>query len=123
MLIHKVFITGVTPLLLSDLTGGANDWHNITFDPQYSTLCGLTQSDVLEALKAICNSEDEIEEHFRRLNFYANGYHFSKHQKVEEVFNTKTAVSYLEVSKQNYYITLRLIVISVGTYTTNQARY
>jgi len=113
--IDKVYMTGVMPLLLSDITSGANDQQNITFNSKFSTLCGLTRSDVLGALKAICNNEEEVQEHFRRLQFYANGFHFCKHQKVERVFNTETALSYLHVSKWNNYITLRLIVISVDS--------
>jgi hypothetical protein len=115
MLIDKVFVTGVTNL--SDLTDDMH-WHNFTFHPQYSTLCGVTRSEVLEALNGICKSEEEIQEHLRKLNFYANGYHFCYHQKVEEVFNTMTAISYLDVSTQNYYIILGLIVIFIGKYTT-----
>ncbi|KIX07675.1 uncharacterized protein Z518_02329 [Rhinocladiella mackenziei CBS 650.93] len=96
--IQKVYITGVTPLLLSDLFSGANDQENISFSPLISTICGLTRSDVLEALKVICNNEEEVQAHLRELEHNANGYHFCDEQSVEPVFNTHTALSYLEVS-------------------------
>jgi Predicted AAA-ATPase len=96
--IKKVYMTGVTPLLLSDLTSGANEQQNRSFNPQLSTICGLTRSDVLEALKAICNDEEEVQNHFKKLEFYTNGYHFCKGRRVERVFNTQTALSYLQVS-------------------------
>jgi hypothetical protein len=97
--IQKVYITGVIPLLLGDLISGANDQENITFSPRTSTICGLTRSDVLGALKAICNDEEEVQKHLRELEYYTNGYHFCQERSVERVFNTQTALSYLEVSK------------------------
>ena len=97
--IKKVYITGVTPLLLSDLISGANDQENISFNPDFSTLCGLTRSDVLAALRVICNNEEEVQKHLSELVYYTDGYHFCQQRKVEPVFNTQTALSYLEVSK------------------------
>jgi hypothetical protein len=37
--IKKVYITGVMPLLMGDLISGANDQENISFSPDFSTLC------------------------------------------------------------------------------------
>jgi hypothetical protein len=48
------------------------------------------------------------------MEFYANGYHFCEAGSVELVFNTETAISYLEVSKCNYYITPVLIIGNIG---------
>ena len=107
--IRKVYITGVTPLLLSDLISGANDQENISFNPDFSTLCGLTRSDVLAALRVICSNEEEVQKHLSELVRHANGYHFCQQRSVEPVFNTQTALSYLQVSKL-YYLTPVLIV-------------
>jgi hypothetical protein len=97
--IRKVYITGVIPLLLSDLISGANDQENITFSPRISTICGLTRSDMLGALRVICSDEGEVQKYLRELEYYTNGYHFCQGRSVERVFNTQTALSYLEVSK------------------------
>jgi Predicted AAA-ATPase len=97
--IKKAYITGVTPLLLSDLISGANDQENISFIPQISTICGLTRSDVLGALRVICNNKEEVQRHFQELEKHTNGYHFCQQRSVEPVFNTQTALSYFEVSK------------------------
>jgi len=113
--IDKVYLTGVTPLLLGDLTSGFNEQENISFDPEFSTICGLTQSDVLGALKAICNNEEEVQKRLRELEFYANGYHFCDERIVEPVFNTHSALLYLQVSKQNYYVILVLIIGYIGS--------
>jgi len=104
--IQRVYITGVTPLLISDLISGANDQENISISPLVSDICGLTRSDVLGALKAICNDEEEVQKHLGELERFANGYHFCQERRVEPVFNTHTALSYLQVSKQKYSVTI-----------------
>lgn len=108
--VKKVYLTGVTPLLLSSLTSGFNEQENLTFDPDFSTICGLTRSDVLGALQVICTNKEEVQERLEELEFYANGYHFCDQRRVETVFNTQTALSYLQVSKQNYCMALLLII-------------
>src|SRR5436190_2069978 len=55
--IKKVYMTAVTPLLLSDLTSGANEQEHVSFAPRFSTSCGLTRSDVLGALDVLCNGK------------------------------------------------------------------
>jgi len=86
--IKKAYITGVTPLLLSDLISGANDQENISFSPRISTMCGLTRSDLLGALSVICNNKEEVQKHLGELEHHANGYHFCQERRVEPVFNT-----------------------------------
>jgi Predicted AAA-ATPase len=102
--IQKEYITGVIPLLLSDLISGADDQENISFIPQMSTICGLTRSGVLGALRVICNDEKEVQKHLKELAHNANGYHFCQQRKVEPVFNTQTALSYLQVSKEKHHL-------------------
>jgi hypothetical protein len=97
--IQKVYATGITPLLLSDLFNGANNQQNISFNLEFSTICGLTQSGVLGALRIMCNNEEKAQKYFRELEHYAKGYHFCQEQSVDRVFNTHTALSYLEVSR------------------------
>jgi hypothetical protein len=94
--IKKEYITGVTPLVLST---GTNDHYHVSFSRGFSTICGLTRSDILEALRIICSNEEEVQKHLRILAYHANGFHFCQHQMVEPVFNTQTALSYLQVSK------------------------
>jgi Predicted AAA-ATPase len=97
--LQKAYITGATPLHLSDLARGANDHEDISFSPQISAICGLTRSDVLGALKLICNSEEELQKHLGVLVDHANGYHFCQQRRVEPVFNPVAVLSYLQVSK------------------------
>lgn len=94
--IQKVFMAGVTPLCLADMTSGFNVAMNMSFSPRYSTLCGFTQSDVLKALRLVCQDEKKAQHCLKALAYYANGYHFSG-RPVESVFNPQTALAYLQV--------------------------
>jgi len=52
--IKKIFITGIAPLLLSDTGGGFNIAQNISFEPQFAAVCGLTTDDVKDTLRLFC---------------------------------------------------------------------
>jgi hypothetical protein len=44
--ISRVFITGVSPVVLSDMTSGYNVATSIYFEPRFNTLCGITQPEL-----------------------------------------------------------------------------
>ena len=62
-------------------------------------MCGLTRSDLLGALSVICNNKEAVQKHLMELEHHANGYHFCQERRVEAVFNTQTALSYLQSIK------------------------
>jgi hypothetical protein len=96
--IEKAFITGTTPLLLNDFNRGFNIAQEISFDPNFASLCGLTTDDVVAALKLLCKEDEEkVEEHLAKLEYYTNGYHFSSTESVPKVFNPETVMWYLDV--------------------------
>jgi hypothetical protein len=120
--IRKVYITGVIPLLLNGLTPDGNYQENISFDPWVSNICGLTRSDVREALRVICNNEEEVQKHLDELQYHANGYHFCQQRSIDPVFNTQTALSYLQVSKYKYHPGVVLIVGHEASQVRKNAR-
>jgi len=78
--LEKVFISGI---LLSDVQSGFNIAENISFHPNFATLCGLTTDDVVAALKLLCKEDAEmVEEHHVKLQYYTNGYHFCNTKSV-----------------------------------------
>jgi hypothetical protein len=96
--IRKVFITGPTPLLLNDFNSDFNIAQDISFDPNFASVCGLTTDDVVAALKLLCKEDEEkVEEHLAKLEYYTNGYHFSSKEPVPKVFNPETVMWYLDV--------------------------
>ncbi|MDD5395254.1 MAG: AAA family ATPase [Thiothrix sp.] len=51
--IARVFITGVSPLVLSDVTSGYNVATNVYFDPRFNQLCGVTQAEVTDLMTQV----------------------------------------------------------------------
>ena len=48
--LDRVFITGVSPLVLSDMTSGYNVAENISMLPKLADLCGFTENEIVRAL-------------------------------------------------------------------------
>ena len=79
--LDRVFITGVSPVVLSDVTSGYNVAKNVYLKPEFNDLCGLRESEVagtLEQIAADCDlpPEKAIEALTMMRTFY-NGYAFS----------------------------------------------
>jgi Predicted AAA-ATPase/PD-(D/E)XK nuclease superfamily len=86
----KVFITGVSPVVMSDITSGYNIAENIYFEPEFNDLCGFKQNEIEDVIKEIvgkCGFEKEkIQEAVNLMQTYYNGYTFS-HAADEHVYN------------------------------------
>ncbi|KAK3809463.1 MAG: hypothetical protein J3Q66DRAFT_405465 [Benniella sp.] len=101
--IVKCFITGVSPLSIPDSTSGLNVATHVSWSRKLSGLCGLTEEDVLAALRLpnVCNSEDEVLRHFKVMKDNYYGYRFAPSSQVPHVFNTNTCLDYLQNLKEN----------------------
>ncbi len=86
----RVFITGVSPVVMSDITSGYNIAENIYFEPEFNDLCGFKQNEIEDVIKKVvdqCGFEKEkIREAVNLMQTYYNGYTFS-HATVEPVYN------------------------------------
>jgi len=120
--VRKVFLTGISPLLLTHWTGvGFNIAENISFHPHFARVCGLTKDDVMDALRLLFkNDEEKVQEHLAKLEKYTNGYHFSNLKTVPTVFNPDTVMWYLKVIflKQ---LVLNPVLISFSTQANTEA--
>ncbi len=81
---EKVFITGVSPVVLSDITSGYNIAKDIYFHPRLNDLCGFSQkevSDVIEKIVDECDLNDpdgkKMDEALELIKTYYNGYRFA----------------------------------------------
>lgn len=98
--VRRVFMTGVTPISLVDNTSGFNVACNISFDPHFATLCGLTKENIVDTLAMIFPlAEDERvrQHHLDVLKSNFSGYHFCRSVPVQSVFNTETCLEYFSV--------------------------
>src|SRR6059058_2081694 len=110
--IQRAFITGISPLSLTDIGSGFNIARNLSFDEDLAGLCGLTRTDVEAALKKVCGSDtDAYENHLSVMAKYFNGYHFCDQKPVETMYNTETCLIYLQVRTNTSPIYLSVSVL------------
>ena len=94
--IDRLFITGVSPLVMADVTSGFNIGDNISQDPQLSSMIGINSEEANQILDyynsfGIFNqSLDSILEDF---NQWYNGYSFNS--KLEKIYNTISVLYYI----------------------------
>lgn len=95
-----IFITGITKFTQISLFSVLNKLTNISFLPEYATLCGITEKE----LEANFSSEVkmlgevngwEYEEAHQRLKEYYDGYHFSRN-KMTDIYNPYSLVNALK---------------------------
>ncbi len=78
----RVFITGVSPVVLSDITSGYNIARNIYFNRRFNDLCGFREDEVrqvLEELGPACGfAAEDAEQGVIMARSYYNGYRFCR---------------------------------------------
>lgn len=98
-----VFITGITKFTQISLFSALNNLTNISFLPQYATICGITEEEIVENFQpeleqmAVRNKWAPQEAH-DRLKAYYDGYHFSEDNMVD-IYNPYSLVNALQQSK------------------------
>ena len=86
-----VFITGITKFTQISLFSVLNNLSNISFNPEYAALCGITKEELLHDFKPEINrvaakNEWTFDEAIAQLTTYYDGYHFS-HENMVDIFN------------------------------------
>ena len=103
-----VFITGITKFTQISLFSVLNNLSNISFEPEYAAICGITKEEVLRDFKMEINKLAEYEdwtfdEAVTNLTAYYDGYHFSRRNMVD-VFNPFSLINALADSDlKNYW--------------------
>ena len=103
-----VFITGITKFTQISLFSVLNNLSNISFEPEYAAICGITKEELLRDFKPEINKLAEYEdwtydEAVANLTAYYDGYHFSRRNMVD-VFNPFCLINALADSDlKNYW--------------------
>ena len=103
-----VFITGITKFTQISLFSVLNNLSNISFEPNYAAICGITKEEVLRDFKPEINKLADYEgwtfdEAVAQLTAYYDGYHFSRRNMVD-VFNPFSLINALSDSDlKNYW--------------------
>ena len=103
-----VFITGITKFTQISLFSVLNNLSNISFEPEYAALCGITKEEVLRDFKQEINKLAAskgwtFDEAVAQLTAYYDGYHFC-YENMVDVFNPFSLINALADSKlKNYW--------------------
>nr|VFK37909.1 MAG: Predicted AAA-ATPase [Candidatus Kentron sp. TC]VFK53835.1 MAG: Predicted AAA-ATPase [Candidatus Kentron sp. TC] len=95
----RVFITGVSPVVMSDLTSGYNVAENIYLLPQFNALCGFREEEIAEMTTGVARECDlpqsRAEEAMETMRTFYNGYRFSRHAE-QHIYNPTLALYFLK---------------------------
>ena len=95
----RSFITGVSPVVMSDITSGYNIAKNIYLDSEFNDLCGFYENEIEKALKTVsaeCSlKEKDADDALDLMRIYYNGYKFASDAK-ESVYNPTLAIYFIE---------------------------
>ena len=103
-----VFITGITKFTQISLFSVLNNLSNISFEPEYAAICGITKEEMLrdfkpEIDKLAAYENRTYDEAVAQLTAYYDGYHFS-HDNMVDIFNPFSLINALSDSKlRNYW--------------------
>ena len=103
-----VFITGITKFTQISLFSVLNNLSNISFDPEYAAICGITKEEVLrdfkpEISKLATKNDWTFDEAVAQLTAYYDGYHFS-YENMLDVFNPFSLINaFSDFRLKNYW--------------------
>ena len=102
--IDRVFLTGVSPVVLSDITSGYNVAENISPLPRFNDLCGFSESELRRAVEAVAVAHGldatQVDTALTLMRDFYNGYCFAS-QREERVYNPTLALYFLKHLAEN----------------------
>ncbi|WP_051585828.1 ATP-binding protein [Caldanaerobius polysaccharolyticus] len=90
--VERIFITGISPIMLDDLTSGFNIALNITMDVNMNEMLGFTESEVNGIIEKLGIERKDIMINLRE---YYNGYLFNEFS-TERVYNPDMVLYFLD---------------------------
>ena len=101
--LERMFITGVSPITMDDVTSGFNIGRNISLRPEFNDLLGFTEEEVrglLEMYRDHGVFDQDVEAALEVMREWYNGYRFS--EEVEgDLYNTDMVLYFLDESMPN----------------------
>ncbi len=97
--LDRAFITGVSPVVMSDVTSGYNVAENIYFAPELNDLCGFSENEVEDIVGQVARhcgyKQQQADEAMLMMRRFYNGYRFSKDTETL-VYNPTLAFYFLK---------------------------
>lgn len=96
--VERVFIIGVSPVVMSDITSGYNIAQNIYLRPEFNDLCGFREDELSEVLLQVVQEcglpESQFTEMLELMRTFYNGYNFNL-DKQDFIYNPTLALYFL----------------------------
>ncbi|CAK0776467.1 AAA family ATPase [Gammaproteobacteria bacterium] len=96
--LSRLFITGVSPITLDDVTSGFNIANNISLDAEFNALLGFTEAEIE---RMFTDFGQDYAAHRTVMRQWYNGYHFHK-KRDEPVTNSDMVLYYLNYLYRNH---------------------
>ncbi|HEX9731081.1 MAG TPA: AAA family ATPase, partial [Thermoanaerobaculia bacterium] len=97
--LERVFVTGVSPLALNDLTSGFNNAEDVSLKAPLAGLCGFNEEELRGLLRQIAEerklSHAEVDALIDTMRVWYNGYRFSEDAD-DVVYNPTNALYFLK---------------------------
>lgn len=97
--IKKIFITGVSPVTLDDVTSGFNIARNITTDTRFNSIIGFTETEVITMLNHYKEAgliNEPIENLIDVMLEWYNNYCFSEDRTDQKMYNSDMTLYFLD---------------------------
>ena len=101
--LERMFITGVSPITMDDVTSGFNIGRNISLEPEFNDLLGFTEAEVrnlLEMYRDYGVFNQEVEAALDVMREWYNGYRFAEEAE-GDLYNTDMVLYFLNESMPN----------------------
>ena len=99
----RLFVTGVSPITLDDVTSGFNIGDNVSLEPDFNELLGFTEIEVrglLETYRDLGVLDQDVDEALDTMRDWYDGYRFAAGAE-RSVYNTDMVLYYLNRSVPN----------------------
>ena len=100
---ERLFITGVSPVTMDDVTSGFNIGTNISLEPDFNEMVGFTEAEVrhlVETYRELGVFNQEVATAMGIMGEWYNGYRFAKAAETD-LYNTDMVLYYLKHSIPN----------------------
>jgi len=101
--IERLFVTGVSPITMDDVTSGFNIGTNVSLDRTFNEILGFTEAEVrglLERYREHGVFDQDVDEAMAVMGEWYDGYRFAK-GATNDVYNTDMVLYYLKASIPN----------------------
>ena len=101
--VERLFVTGVSPITMDDVTSGFNIGANISLDGRFNEVLGFTEAEVrhvLEDYREAGALDQDVDEIIDVMSEWYNGYRFAKTAR-NDLYNTDMVLYYVKHAVRN----------------------